>query len=705
MREKLSDQKREEKIFFSNMAKFRRGLFFFFCIDLIVLSFIFAQVRQSPKNLKEKYRKWLEEQVVYIITPKEKDVFLQLQTDREKDVFIEAFWKHRDPTPNTPRNEFEEEHFKRIDYANNWFGKDSPGPGWRTARGRIYITLGPPNSVERYENLSEIYPVIIWFYDGMMEYGLPNSFNVVFFKKGSIGEYRLYSPIKYGPQNLLIHYYGDMTEYTEAYYKLQEIEPSIAQISLSLLPGEAVQILSPSLASEVLISSKIPSAPYKKVKDSYAEKLLKYKDTVELEYTANYIENDSLVRVIRDRSGIFFVHYLIEPKRLSFEQYQNRFQSNLEINGQISDPKGNMIYQFERTIPIEFNSNQMDSIRNKLFSYQDMFPLAAGKYTFSSLMKNTVSKEFTSVEEEITIPEKSGLRMSSLVLANRVNDNSQYKGKNKPFLIGDKQLIPSPRNDFAKKDTLYVYFQIQGLTPALKEKGSLEFSIIKEGEKVYSSEKKIKDYPDPANIIEQFPLVDFPPAYYDIRISLQNGDRTELLSQSAPFYISHLLYLSRPWVVSMPVASSEDPVTINILGNQFLKKGEEAKALSLLEEAYNKNPTSQKFAFDLSRVLFKAKEFQRIKQIASPFLQDQKKFAFLQIVGQSCQALGEYSQAVAYYKEYLAHFGTNIPVLNSIGDCYYRLGIYDEALTAWEKSLKINPAQERIKKLVMSIKK
>ena len=265
-------------------------------------TFFAGQEKKSPKEIPEKYRQWLEEDVVYIITPKEKDIFLLLETNRERDLFIEAFWKQRDPNPNTPENEFKKEHHRRINYANQWFGKESPGPGWRTDMGRIYITLGEPKNIEKHENLSEVYPTIIWFYEGMIEYGLPNAFNVVFFKKRGIGEYELYSPIKYGPQHLLIHYRGDPSDYLAGYRELLGIEPQIAEVSLSLIPGESAYISSPSMASEILISSKIPSAPHKKVKDTYAEKLLKYKDFIEVEYTANYMENDSYIEVIKDKT-------------------------------------------------------------------------------------------------------------------------------------------------------------------------------------------------------------------------------------------------------------------------------------------------------------------------------------------------------------------------------------------------------------------
>ncbi len=94
----------------------------------LLFFFPFILYSLSPKDLPEKFRRWLEE-VVYIITPKEKEIFLQLQTDKERDLFIEAFWAVRDPTPGTPRNEFRDEHYRRIAYANKYFGRETPRPG------------------------------------------------------------------------------------------------------------------------------------------------------------------------------------------------------------------------------------------------------------------------------------------------------------------------------------------------------------------------------------------------------------------------------------------------------------------------------------------------------------------------------------------------------------------------------------------------
>jgi tetratricopeptide (TPR) repeat protein len=295
--------------------------------------------------------------------------------------------------------------------------------------------------------------------------------------------------------------------------------------------------------------------------------------------------------------------------------------------------------------------------------------------------------------------------MSDLTLANRVIKNSKYKGKNKPLLIGGTQLVPSPRNDFSKNETLYLFFQIFGLAEELSDQGILEYSLFKEEEKIHSFSKKIADYPDKTYFLEEFPLADYPPANYKIRVALLNGNNKEILFSRSHFYISPQPAVPRPWVLSFPMPSSDDPLYANILGLQYQNKGELQKARALLEVAFRKQLQSAKYGLDFARILFVEKEYQKVKEIALPFLKEQEKYEFLSVLGQSCQALGNFAEAIAYYKNYLTRFGTNIQILNSIGECYYRLGNMEEALIAWEKSLEINPNQEDLKKTVESIKK
>jgi GWxTD domain-containing protein len=119
---------------------------------------------QPDRSKAAAYSKWLSEDVVYIISESERNDFEQLTTDQERDKFIEQFWQRRDPTPGTPENEFKEEHYRRIGYANNHFASNVPG--WQTDQGRIYILNGPPDEIESHPNggPQQRYPNQMWAY-------------------------------------------------------------------------------------------------------------------------------------------------------------------------------------------------------------------------------------------------------------------------------------------------------------------------------------------------------------------------------------------------------------------------------------------------------------------------------------------------------------------------------------------------------------
>lgn len=671
---------------------------------MVLFAFEAEKKEKSLESLPPHYKNWLENDVVYIITAKEKEVFLLLETDKERDIFIEAFWKQRDPTPGTPENEFKEEHYHRMSYANDYFGRETTRPGWQTDRGRIYIILGPPVDIGRYEGESFVFPSRIWSYEAKPQHGLPSHFNLVFFKRKGIGEYVLYSPARDGPASLLINYRGDPSDIASAYQQLRKFDSRLAETSLSLIPGESTFYGHPSLASDTLIT-RIYSVPKKTVDWKYAEALLKYKDIVEVEYTTNYVMSDSLVKVIRDESGIFFVHYSIEPEKISVLSYEENYSIYFKLNGIVTDADGQVIFQYEKTVPLKFNKNQIEDIQKTSIVIQDMIPLIPGDYKFSLLLKNTVSKEFTSFERSLSIPEDlSILQMSPLLLGYRLKRGLSEQN-NKPFKIGSFQISSQSGNIFHSKENLIVFFQIHGLTEDLQEKGVVRYTFFKKEEEFLSQETNITEFAH-NNFFEEFPLQTFPPDHYKIRVSILDGEKREIVSDEKKFDVSASADLPRPWVVSKVMPASYNIAYSLILGDQYAKKGHVQEAEKLLAKAYNTNPVSLKYALSYAQILFKKKDYQKVKETLLPFSKDPKKnYVCLSLLGMTCQALEEYEEAISFYKEYLSHAGTTLNILNSIGECYYRLGNIEKALIAWEKSLEIDSTQEELRKIVDQLKR
>ncbi len=676
---------------------------------LVFLLFAFAiphlcwssQTKIKPEELPPIFKKWLEEEVVYIISSKEKDVFLQLETDRERKIFIDAFWRIRDPNPSTPENEFKTEHYSRIAYANKMFGRDTPAIGWRTEMGRIYIILGEPNSIEKYENETEVRPTIIWFYQGKIELGLPNSFNVVFFRQEEFSDWEIYSPIVHGPYKLLRFFSNDRINIEAAYKQLYQFNPSVAKVSMSLIPHDQTSLTSPSMASDILIS-RIFETP-KKVEDEYAEKLLKYKDIIEVEYTANYIGNDSFVQTIQDEQGMFFVHYLIEPKRLSLELYEDSYHTTLEISGQVTDLEGKTIFQFDKSLPLQFNRNQFDQIKSKLFSYQNAFPLVEGTYKFLLLMKNKVSREFTSFEKQLLIPSTAKFQMSPLLLAHS-KKQSPYVGQIKPFKVQDQQVYISPKKDFSKEENLHVYFELYGVPEGIRTDGKVKVTISKSDEVIQEQVREGTQWPQYDKFLISFPLTDMSPANYGIRVSVQNRDGKEVLFEQEFFYISHRLSLPRPFISTELLAPADNAVYDYILGGQHFNKGQIQTAKTLLERAYRKEPNNFKYALGFAQVLFQLQRHQEVLDILTPFVQGtEPQHAAYNILGKRFQTLGQYPQAIESFQAYLTHFGTNLRVLNDLGECHFQLGNREDALVAWKKSLELDPNQKEIQEKVNTL--
>lgn len=167
-----------------------KTLFSIFAISLFC-SVLHAQMPGKTDNnsIRPKVKDWIKKDVLYIVTESEKEAFLKLENDTDRETFIENFWLRRDPDPDTELNEFREEHYERIAFANENFTAGLPG--WRTDRGRTYIVLGKPDKIEKgkatFENLENV-PFEKWFYNYAIGFG--NNIEIIFLDPTETGEFR-----------------------------------------------------------------------------------------------------------------------------------------------------------------------------------------------------------------------------------------------------------------------------------------------------------------------------------------------------------------------------------------------------------------------------------------------------------------------------------------------------------------------------------
>jgi GWxTD domain-containing protein len=661
---------------------------------------------ETGSSLPARYQQWLTEEAVYIIAPRERDVFLALKTDRERDIFIEAFWKQRDPSPGTERNEFKEEHYRRLAYANSVYGRSTPLPGWKTDRGRIHIILGPPKNIESYDHVTNVFPTEIWFYLGDPDLGLPTGFNVIFFKKEGTGDYVLYSPTSDGPRSLIADSMGNYQDERAAYQALKKLEPNLARQTLSLIPGENLSSGYLSLASDRLMAT-IFASPQKKIDVAYADAILKYKDFVEVEYTANYIGSEVFAQVIRDGSGIFLVHYSIEPAKVSVEETGKDYGVRFQLTGRISDAEGKTVYQFDKDFSFSLTAAQLEDVRSKSISIQDAFPLVPGTYSFDILLKNVLSKEFAGAGKTLVVPGPEGaVRMSPLLLAYGDKKEPSPPGERVPFRAGDDQLLCQTRKVFSANDSLVLFFQLGGLTEDLRTSGTLRTVFFREDKEFLSRTAKVTAENAETSVFDAQPLAAFPPGYYQVRVSLLDGRGKEAAAAKENFEVSPAAAVPRPFVISKVIPSVKKEDDLFTTGGQYMNKGDLEAAKSRLAEAYGLNPRRADLAVAYGQALFRLNDFRRVKEVLLPFAGGTEPAAEIPaLLGQACQALGEFQEAVTYYAAYLSRFGTNINILNMLGTCYFQLGNRAEAVRAWTKSLELSPDQEKVRALLESLKK
>lgn len=676
---------------------------------LIMVSPTLGAAAPERVKLPAFYQKWLEEEVVYIISSLERDVFLKLQTDRERNAFIEAFWKRRDPVSMTPENEFKIEHERRIAYANKYYGRTSPRPGWRTDRGRMYIILGEPNDIQHFYGKQGVYDLEIWFYqqrDAGAPWGLPPGFNLMFFQKGSASDFKLYSPSVDGPMALMTDYRGDPMDYYGAYESLLAIDNTIATTAISLIPGEGLSMTGRPLMTSDLMLNRIETIAADRIDDQYAAKFLEFKDIVEVEYTANFLESDGSVAVLRDPAGPAFVHYALEPARLSVEPIGNEFATRLLINGTVSTLEGKPVFQFEKTVSIRMDRTRLEELGRMPFAVQDLFPLLPGTYKLSVLLKNESSKEFCSFDRTIAVPgPDAGIGLTAPLLGYRTAPAESGRTTLKPFQFGSTQVYIQAGRVLTKSDQLVLAFQILGLEESAVPRALLRFEITREGQPVKDWERDLSAYAELPYVVESVPAAEWPPALYDVKIRLFLDGR-EISAADQAFALTFQEAVARPWIHAKLMPGLENPVYNEILGRQHEAAGRTAEARLLLEKARAAGAFSPDGALALARIYDQAGEYPAEVALLEPFLTEETDSVYEIWVTAAAARLknGNFAAALDVLDRAMARFGVNTVLLNLTGDVYLEQGRPADARAVWERSLALNTDQPEIKAKLEALK-
>lgn len=662
-----------------------------------------AATKIKIKTLDGKYQEWYN-LVYWIITPTEKDVFRRLTNNRERDSFINLFWKMRDPTKGTPENEFKEEHLKRFNYANKYFKYGSPLPGWKTDRGRIYILLGEPvHANEVFKN--GLYPTLIWEYYGGAGTGLPTVFRVVFYKRYGAGDYQMYVPAVDGPISLLRTEIGsvDTNDYYDIYRRIHELEPTVAEIALTLIPGEGMQDYSPSLQDPILIG-KIYDLPQNKINATYAKNFLNLKGIVETNVMTNYIGLKSDLYVIRDPLlKLNFIHFAVLPDRISVDYSPDRDKYYFNFNLMIILKKGDdVIFQYNKDFPFYYTKEELDSKLSHGMVITDYFPVIEGKYKMFAILQNSVNKELSYYEKTIYTDSKPTVKIYGPLLSYEHNPAKQLVYS--AFNVVGQVIKIDPKRVFGQRDMINTYFSID----RGNKKGPLnvEMDVICLDER--NPYKKTYTYQlTDGKQYELFhqTLEKLNYGNYDIKVRVVDPGNIVLKEAGKPLEISPVSIVPHPPLASKRMRQANSFFFYTVIANQYEKVNQIDKAEAYYEKALLMNNTYPELLKHYSALLLKLKKYDKMLQVIEGLKgQEKEMFNYFSFKGRAFYHKKLYGDALDTLLQANKIYDSDTAVLNALGLTLIQTDNKEEAIKALSASLRINDTQKDIAEVLAKLK-
>jgi GWxTD domain-containing protein len=510
------------------------------------------QDEKRRKELETPYKKWLNEDVVYIITDEEKKSFKSLQTDDEREQFIESFWLRRDPTPDTEENEYREEHYRRIAYANEHYA--SGIPGWKTDRGRIYITYGPPDEVESHPSggtydrpyeegggTTSTYPFEKWRYRYIE--GLGNNIILEFVDTTMSGEY---------------HFTTDPSEKDALMYVPNAGLTMLEQEGLACkadrftrTDGTHLGIGSmplPDSMSEfnrLEMGAKIWAPPAIKYKDLEAavNSSIKY-NLLPMKLQADYVP-------VTGSSVLTNITIQFDRKDLQFKQKEGVSTASVHIYGRITSMSRRPVNYFEEDLEVQVPAEMLQQAQVGSDIYQKVIPLKPGRYRLNIAAKDQVGGNQTTYEKALDVPhmDEDVLSSSSLILADLIEKVDSKSIGNGPFVIGGAKVRPRMDNAFKRTDKLGIYMQLYNFDVdelTKKPDGTVTYEITKAGTKdnilppEYSTDEVAKLPGGASQVIVRklLPLKDVDPGTYNLKITVIDKKRNQTLTRSTTFTVT-----------------------------------------------------------------------------------------------------------------------------------------------------------------------
>jgi len=498
-------------------------------------------VADKPRNvkpeLKQAYKKWLENDVAYIITAEEKKTFKLLATDEERENFIENFWRRRDPNPDTEENEFREEYYERIAYANEHFA--SGIPGWKTDRGRVYIAWGKPDSVESHPSggsydrpsyegggSTTTYPFEVWFYRHLD--GIGDGLEIEFVDPTGTGEYRLARDAQEKDALRMVPGAGLTTS--------EQLGLTDKSDRITGVGGAANYMReqdSPFRRLEVMTGlMKPPSVKFSDLQgiaggDSGS---ILDKDPVEFDLRIDFFRQSD------DRVITAFT-VQTNNRELKFEPIGGLEQATMNIFGRITAVSGKRSGIFEDSVTATATSAELAESRDRKSVYQKAIALTPGTYKVDVVVRDVGTGNRGIRNIGFTVPryDEKKLSTSSLIMATKLRPTNE-RDTGQMFVIGNAKVIPNLSGVYQQGQEVGIYMQVYNAgidQTTLRPAVDVDYVLLKDGKELLRQKEDwsgLSDSGQRLTLARLLPTTLMALGDYEIKISIKDRVSGQVLN-------------------------------------------------------------------------------------------------------------------------------------------------------------------------------
>jgi GWxTD domain-containing protein len=504
------------------------------------------KIRRTLKELDSAYKQWLIEDVPYIISPEERNAFLQLETNEEREQFIEQFWLRRSSNPDLPDNDFKEEHYRRIAYANEHYA--SGIPGWKTDRGHMYIVWGPPDEIESHPTggtydrpmeegggSTSTYPWETWRWRYIPEIGE----NVImeFVDPSGSGEYHL--TMDPSEKDALLHVPGaglSLMEQMGMASKTDRFTRSDGTNLPTSLGGQPASMNEFSRLENYAKAFRPPEVKFKDLEAVVTSRIIR--DQLHFTWRPDFLK-------VTNDTVLVPVTVQIPNNQLSFQAKEGIHSATLNVFGRVSTLTGRVVQTFEDSVSRDFPDSLFQQSVKLQSIYQKAVPLRPGLYRLDLVLKDVQSGNIGVVNSRLQVPryDDDKLDASSLILADQIEHVPAKQIGAGQFVIGSSKVRPRLEGDFTTADKLGIYLQVYNLKPddkTHKSNAAFQFTVKRGDQQMMQfkeTSEEIKQTGDQITIERLLPLATLAPGKYTLVISATDTLSSQTISRTAEFTV------------------------------------------------------------------------------------------------------------------------------------------------------------------------